>query len=180
MVICTSEYIDISPGYLDSRLWLIQYGISHIILKLARWQYTALTCSFPNFQPVCLSMSAFNCCFVICVQVSQETVKVVWYSHLFMNFPQLVVTQTVNEYILLKFIKHQFYTLQFFKFIHVKTFNVYIYNAWILLTFFPYQLFKWVWGKHNIFQLTFVFIHLTEFVSISIGSLLLNSYNCVK
>ena len=32
-------------------------------------------------------MSGMNCCFLICIQVSQEAVKVVWYSHLFKNFP---------------------------------------------------------------------------------------------
>ena len=31
-------------------------------------------------------MSSSNCCFLTHIQVSQETVKVVWYSHLFKNF----------------------------------------------------------------------------------------------
>ena len=47
--------------------------------------------SFPNFEPVCCSMSCSNCCFMTCIQVSQEAVKVVWYSHLFKIFPQFVV-----------------------------------------------------------------------------------------
>ena len=34
------------------------------------------------------------CCFLICIQVSQETGKVVWYSYLFKNFPQFVVTHS--------------------------------------------------------------------------------------
>ena len=46
---------------------------------------------FPNFEPVCCSMSDFNCCFLTCIQVSQEAGKVVWYSHLLKNFPQFVV-----------------------------------------------------------------------------------------
>ena len=46
--------------------------------------------SFPNFEPVC-SMSGSNCCYVTCIQVSQEAGKVFWYSHLFKNFPQFVV-----------------------------------------------------------------------------------------
>ena len=41
-------------------------------------------------------MSGSNCCFVTCIQVSQETGKVVWYSHLFKNFPQVVVIHTVK------------------------------------------------------------------------------------
>ena len=36
-------------------------------------------------------MSSSNCCFVTCIQVSQEAGKVVWYSYLFKNFPQFVV-----------------------------------------------------------------------------------------
>ena len=38
------------------------------------------------------------CCFFIRIQVSQETGKVVWYSHLFKNFPQFVVIQTVKGF----------------------------------------------------------------------------------
>ena len=32
------------------------------------------------------------------IQVPQETGKVVWYSHLFKNFPQFVVIHTVNGF----------------------------------------------------------------------------------
>ena len=49
--------------------------------------HTLLTYSFPNFEPVHCSMSSSNCYFLIHIQVSQETGKVVWYSHLFQNFP---------------------------------------------------------------------------------------------
>ena len=38
------------------------------------------------------------CCFLTCIQVSQETGKVVWYSHLFKNFPQFVVIHTVKGF----------------------------------------------------------------------------------
>ena len=31
-------------------------------------------------------MLSSNCCFLTCIQISQEAVKVVWYSHLFKNF----------------------------------------------------------------------------------------------
>ena len=41
-------------------------------------------------------MSTSNCCILANIQVSQETGKVVWYSHLFKNFPQFVVIHTVN------------------------------------------------------------------------------------
>ena len=33
-----------------------------------------------------------------CIQVSQEAGKVVWYSHLFQNFPQFVVIHTVKGF----------------------------------------------------------------------------------
>ena len=54
--------------------------------------------SFPNFEPVCCSMSSSNCCFLIGIQVSQEAGKVVWYSHLFQNLPQFVVIYTVKGF----------------------------------------------------------------------------------
>ena len=37
------------------------------------------------------SMSNSNCCFLTCIQVSQEESKVVWYSHLLKSFSQFVV-----------------------------------------------------------------------------------------
>jgi len=54
---------------------------------IAKWQYTALMYSVPNLEPVHCSMSGSNCCFLTCMQVSQEAGKVVWY--LFKNFPQV-------------------------------------------------------------------------------------------
>ena len=42
---------------------------------------------FPNLEPVHRSMSSSNCCFLTCIQISHEAGKVVWYSHLFKNFP---------------------------------------------------------------------------------------------
>src|SRR5574337_694522 len=46
--------------------------------------------SFSYLEPVCCSMSSSNCCFLTCVQISQEAGQVLWYSHLFQNFPQFV------------------------------------------------------------------------------------------
>ena len=43
-------------------------------------------------------MSSSNCCFLICIQVSQEAGQVVWYSHLFQNFPQFIVIHTVKGF----------------------------------------------------------------------------------
>ena len=44
-------------------------------------------------------MSGSNCCFLTCIQVSQEAGQVVWYSHLLKNFPQFVVIHTVRGFI---------------------------------------------------------------------------------
>ena len=54
--------------------------------------------SFPNLEPAHCSMSGSNCCFLICIQVFQEAGKVDWYSHLFKNFPQFVVSHTVKGF----------------------------------------------------------------------------------
>ena len=43
-------------------------------------------------------MSSSNCCFLTCIQVSQEANQVVWYSHLFQNFPQFIVIHTVEGF----------------------------------------------------------------------------------
>ena len=43
-------------------------------------------------------MSSSNCCFLTCIQVSQEAGQIVWYSHLFQNFPQFIVIQTVKGF----------------------------------------------------------------------------------
>ena len=50
--------------------------------------------SFPNFEPVHYFMADSNRCFLSCIQISQDTGKVVWYSHLLKNFPQFVVIHT--------------------------------------------------------------------------------------
>ena len=42
-------------------------------------------------------MSSSNCCFLTCIQVSQEAGQVVWYAHLFQNFPQFIVIHTVDH-----------------------------------------------------------------------------------
>ena len=43
-------------------------------------------------------MSSSNCCFLTCIQISQEAGQVVWYSHLFQNFPQFLVIHTVKGF----------------------------------------------------------------------------------
>ena len=43
-------------------------------------------------------MSSSNCCFLTCIDVSQEAGQVVWYSHFFQNFPQFVVIYIVKGF----------------------------------------------------------------------------------
>ena len=81
-VICISEVTEISPGNLDSSLCFLQPSISHNVLcikvKYAEWQYTALRCSFSYLEPVCFSMSSSNCCFLTCIQISQDYTGRCW------------------------------------------------------------------------------------------------------
>ena len=70
-----------------------------------------MTYSFPNLETVCYFMSGSSCCFLTCMQISQEggavggaegitdkAGKMVWYSHLFKNFPQFVVIHIVKDF----------------------------------------------------------------------------------
>ena len=43
-------------------------------------------------------MSSSNCCFLTCIQISQEAGQVVLYSHLLKNFPQYAVFHTVKGF----------------------------------------------------------------------------------
>ena len=54
--------------------------------------------SFPDLEPICCSMSSSNCCFLTCIQISQEAGQSVWYSHIFQNFPQFIVIHTVKGF----------------------------------------------------------------------------------
>ena len=92
---------------LDELYFALQWLKSNLQLSLAtrmedwtslgqhkRWQYTALMYPFPNLEPVCSSISSSNCCFLTCIQISQEAGQVVWYPHLWKNFPEFVVIHT--------------------------------------------------------------------------------------
>ena len=43
-------------------------------------------------------MYSSNSWFLTCIQISQEVGQMVWYSHLFQNFPQFVVIHTVKGF----------------------------------------------------------------------------------
>ena len=52
----------------------------------------------PSGSGTSLTMSSSNCCFLTCIQISQEAGKMVCYSHLFKNFPQFVLIHTVKGF----------------------------------------------------------------------------------
>ena len=86
---------------------------------------TPLTNSFPYLEPVWCFMSSSNCYFLTCIQVSQEAGQVVWYSHLFQNFPELIVIHIVKGFgIVNKAEIDVFLELSCFSF----------FNKWILMT----------------------------------------------
>ena len=47
---------------------------------------------------ICFSMSGYNYGVLINIQMSQEAGNVVWYSHVFKNFPQFAVIHTVKVF----------------------------------------------------------------------------------
>ena len=51
-----------------------------------------------QFGTSLLFLSSSNCCFLTCIQISQEVGQVVWYSHLLKIFPQFVVIHTVKGF----------------------------------------------------------------------------------
>ena len=51
---------------------------------------------FLNPDTISFSIQDSNCCFLNCIQVSQETGKMVWYSHFFKSFPQFVMIHIVK------------------------------------------------------------------------------------
>ena len=54
-------------------------------------------------------MSGSNCCFLTCIQISQVSGKVVWYSDHFKNFPQYIVIPTVKGFGIVNIVKVDFF-----------------------------------------------------------------------
>ena len=65
---------------------------------MSRLTIYSLDILLSNFEAVCCSMSSSNYCLLTCIQVSQEAGQVVWYCHLFQNFPQFVVIHIVKDF----------------------------------------------------------------------------------
>ena len=53
--------------------------------------------SFSYLERVGCSICSSNCCFLTCIQFSQEAGQV-WYSHFFQNFPQFIVIHTIKGF----------------------------------------------------------------------------------
>jgi len=49
-------------------------------------------------QSVCCFMFSSNCCFLTCIQISQEVCQVVCYFRIFKNFPQFFMIHTVKVF----------------------------------------------------------------------------------
>ena len=106
--------------------------------------------SFPNWEPVHCSMFSSNCCFLTCIQISQEAGKVVWYFHLLKNFPQFVVIHTVKNFSVVKEAETDG-SLEFFNFFYDSTdvdnlicgssafskFNLYVWKFSVHILFKP-------------------------------------------
>ena len=76
-----------NPGLRQSR-WIL-YQLSH---KEAQEYWSGYQCSRYGFNPWSGKIphatgSSSSCCFLTCIQISHEAGQVVWYSHLFKNFP---------------------------------------------------------------------------------------------
>ena len=74
------------------------HHFSWCTLHISRVTIYSIDYSFPKLEPVCSSMYSSNCCFLTCIEISQETDQVVWYSHLLKNFPQFVVIHPVKVF----------------------------------------------------------------------------------
>ena len=53
---------------------------------------------FFYLEPVYWFLSSCSCCFLTCIEVSKEAGQMVWYSHLFQNFPPFTVIHTVKGF----------------------------------------------------------------------------------
>ena len=100
------------PGYDSSTLTFCM-----IILHrsyISRVTINSLDVLLSNLEPVLCSISRSNCCFLTCIQVSQKAGKVVWYSHLFKNFPQFIVIHKVKDFSKVNEAEVDFFLILFF------------------------------------------------------------------
>ena len=63
-------------------------------------------------------MSSSNCCFLTHIQFYQEAGQLVWYSHLFKNFPQFVMIHTVKCFSIVNAAEVDIFFLEFLCFLY--------------------------------------------------------------
>ena len=68
------------------------------VSQISKVAINSLVRLLSQFPPVCCSIFYSNCCFLVCIQISHRTGKVVWYSNLFKNFWEFVVIHTVKDF----------------------------------------------------------------------------------
>ena len=91
--LCTPRLVTLSLSLSPSETWTYQ-GWSHMSsLSLADAVHPEGTpWILPRLDP------GTNCCFLTCIQISQEVGQVLWYSHLLKNFPQFIVIHTIKVF----------------------------------------------------------------------------------
>ena len=102
----------VSPAYLRLLVFLLEILFQLVLHPAQHFSWCTLHISLIrrvtiysldilllNLEPVC-SMSTSNCCFLTCIPISQAAGQVVWYAHLFQNFPQFVVIHMVKGFAL--------------------------------------------------------------------------------
>ena len=79
----------------SSPVFLMMYFACKLISRVTIYSLDILLFLFGTSY---CSMFRANCCLLTCIQVSKEAGQVVWYSHLFQNFPQFIVIHTVKGF----------------------------------------------------------------------------------
>ena len=85
-IICISVVFDISPW--QTWFQLVSHPAQHFVWcpvhrsKMSRVTIHSLDTLLFLLRTSLFSMSISNCCFLTCIQISQEADQVVWYSHL--------------------------------------------------------------------------------------------------
>ena len=69
--------------------------------------------SFASLETVHCFMFSTNCYFLSCIQISQEVSKVIWYFHLFKNFPQFIMIHRVKGFSIVSEAEVDFFLISF-------------------------------------------------------------------
>ena len=93
----------VSSAYFKSLIFLLAtlipaYALSRLAFLMMCAVYK-LNKQGDNIQPWWTPFLVSSCCFLTCIQISQEAGKVIWYSHVFQNFPLFVVIHTIKGFI---------------------------------------------------------------------------------